>query len=234
MNEYSLMHDELEGIPAPFIVHTLRQLGSELWESIRLSKRLLDGDSTIELSSIILPPSHVFALSIQENLPNDSSMILWPIHDIIIASHCSRVSSLPSSSIITSNSPTFNAVPLSVPYPSSLRLILRYLYTQDTASLFHSLLAPCIKHSPKHSRRHLSRVIPRISIVKFPNLKLPTILAKHCPTSILSSRLQLVRRLWENAMALGIEDAQLWEVLNMVSNILVHALQIRRYIGYGI
>ncbi|KAG8799161.1 hypothetical protein FRC17_007208, partial [Serendipita sp. 399] len=209
-----------------------------LWESIRLSKILLDGSPAVEASTIAFPPSHVLAFSIPTGHQSDSStqITLWPIHDVIVAHYCSSIPALPSNGIITSTSPTYNAVPLVVPHPKSLRIIFRYLYVQNTALLFRSLLPPCIKNPTKLvklSRKHLSRRYSSIPTVKHTTTKLPVILAKLCPTPLLLSRLDLVRRLSENVVALGIEDSQLRAILKMLSRILADALRIRRYLGRG-
>ncbi|KAG9308303.1 hypothetical protein JVU11DRAFT_9897 [Chiua virens] len=219
---------ELAGTAIGYIREGLQCLGPDML-------RVLTGVKT-EPTSNILPqemtvvvndlssdmPTHMLAVYARD-VPAAAKrrVTLFPIHNIILATHCANLPILPESDVIrpstTGSTVSVPVVPLCIPAPEVFPQLSTFLYTKRIDHLLASLL-PC--------------PVPQALYLDDPtNERVLSLLQQYASglaTTHNAQRLlthaMMVNGLWRNACALGINDEKLWCALDVAWEVLMVAL----------
>lgn len=175
-----------------------------------------------DLSSDV--PTHMLAVySRQVPATTKRRVTLFPVHNIILATHCANLPVLqksnPTPPECVGQSISIPVVPLCIPVPEMFPPLSTFLYTKRIDYLLSTLLP-----SPVSSALLLedpSSLNAQRSLQQFANK-----LAAITPAHILLARAMLVNGLWRNACALGITDERLWCAIDIAWDVLINALAI--------
>jgi len=175
-------------------------------------------------------PTHFLALSSnsksQTGLTDELPLI--PTHSLVLAAHCASLPRMPPSSPQAyGNTVTIPVLPLSVPSPQAFQTLHQFLYTHNLSGLLHALLPslPSVFLSSVSSSTIYS------TLSSGPKLHQ---LSAHClsnaqhgqPTQILMGHAQHITSLWRNAIALGVHDKDLWDVIDLAWEIVLGSLNL--------
>jgi hypothetical protein len=169
-------------------------------------------------------PTHMLGVYARD-LPASARrrVTLFPIHNIIIATHCANLPILPPSDIARPDTPgstiSIPVVPLCIPAPDVFPQLSTFLYTKRIDHLLASLL-PC----PVPHQLYLGDPTTKSSVVLLHQFA--RILAKGYNAQALLMHALSVNGMWRNACALGIDDAKLWCALDVAWELLLSALAI--------
>ncbi|KAF9231723.1 hypothetical protein BU15DRAFT_55821, partial [Melanogaster broomeanus] len=146
-------------------------------------------------------PTHMLAVySRQVSAAMKRRVTLFPIHNIILASHCANLPSLPTSNVAPPESAgsyiPVPVVPLCIPASEVFPQLSTFLYTKRIDHLLASLL-PCPAPQPLYRDDPISESVLSL-LQQFAN-KLATTYAQ-----ALLAHAIAVNGLWRNACALGI------------------------------
>jgi len=178
-------------------------------------------------------PTHMLAVYTRQSKISPGpirQITLFPIHNIIMASHCAHLPMLPPS---TPSPPddvgemTLPIVPLCLPSPETFSLLSTYLYTKDAYYLFSSLLPSGTSTPASLLCLDVDLDSDSSEIREFSGL----LLTMYSPY-VLFGRAMMVNALWRNVCALGIFDDQLWDVLDMAWELLLGGMGGREYDEY--
>ena len=186
----------------------------------------------------VLLPTHMLAVhsSAATSSPGAGpstprKVTLFPAHSVVLAAHCANFPALPTTTFPVEYASDEEVaqgvqglgreartqlplVPLSLPSPETFASLSTYLYTRRSDQLFASLLP----HAPP----------PSLAQSKAKGEEALDMYADHLRSSIsrtaLLSLALRVLGLWRNTCALGVNDAQLWGVIERAWGVLVRSL----------
>lgn len=168
-------------------------------------------------------PTHLLAVwSKPKTSPSPSNrcpISLHPTHNIVLASHCAslpafapkQASPQPSAAGVEINLPVQG---LCVPHRESFTAIHQYLYTKDSAAFFGALV-------PRPTARTLAALAPTTSLAGF-----AARLAATFSAQALLAHILFVSGAYANMCHLGIQDDEMWRVLQGAWGVLREALQL--------
>jgi hypothetical protein len=170
-------------------------------------------------------PTHMLAVYSRQcsASPNPTRRVmLFPTHNIVMAVHCAHLPMLPKSTATEPDSVgqmILPVVPLCVPSPETFSQLSAYLYTKDASHLL-AMLLPTATQTP-------TSVLPLNELLDADAQKLQQFSSKlratYTPHALLAYAMT-INGLWRNVCALGIFDAQLWEILDLAWGLVIGAL----------
>ncbi|KAN0094560.1 hypothetical protein V8E55_002847 [Tylopilus felleus] len=169
-------------------------------------------------------PTHMLAVY-SRHVPAEAKrrVTLFPIHNIILATHCANLPLLPASNIARPDAPgstvSLPVVPLCIPAPGVFPQLSTFLYTKRVDHLLTSLM-PCPVPHPLYRNDPASDKV--LALLQQFSSKLA---ATHSTQTLLTHAMA-VNGLWRNACALGIDDEKLWCALDVAWEVLITALAI--------
>ena len=197
-------------------------------------------------------PTHMLAVSTskaspsQPNTPTAASFLasnsptstvpLFPAHALVLAAYCSLLPQLPRSAGQRGNAAlSLPLVPLSVPSAETFHLLHAYLHTRRPDTLLAALLPALRSHlPPAHAASSSSaHARPYASLFSSDNLlRLAQMLASSAATHAgpqgalggLMAHVKVINGLWRNVCALGVSDAELWNVMDIAWEVVLVAL----------
>ncbi|KAJ7614622.1 hypothetical protein DFH06DRAFT_1240915 [Mycena polygramma] len=148
-------YPHLAGIPADYVRDTLALSAPKMCAALQATqtsvcKSALPQELQILMNDSVAAacPTHMLAVynDAQLSLGQKCQVSLFPIHDIVLGVHCTRLPRLPfSRPSTTASHATIPVVPIRLPSPETFALLHAYLYTQQPATLIASLERPCGK-----------------------------------------------------------------------------------------
>lgn len=167
-------------------------------------------------------PTHLLAIWQKPKATPSSSnrcpITLHPTHNIILASHCANLPAFPTQQ--SSPQPAAPGAEISlpvqglcVPHRESFTVVHQYVYTKDSAAFLASLI-------PRPSARTLTPIVQSKSLSTF-----ALRLAATFSMETLVAHLLFVTGVYANMCHLGIQDDEMWRVLQGAWDILREALE---------
>ncbi|SCV72996.1 BQ2448_6921 [Microbotryum intermedium] len=210
------------------------QLPSYLWatsDSRRIASELAPSSSRTP-ACLPSPPTHILAV----RAPDVKRVLLVPVHGLLFASRSPSLSILSSSPHVQPGYPNHPALPsslppmnaednsdrialpvveLKLPSATAFPLLLTFIYTQNSNLLLSSLLPKPMGGSSK----------------AFSSPATATELAealRSCSEKLLLHQVSLVHALWQDVVALSINDELLWASMRFAWAVLVGAMAFQR------
>ncbi|KAJ7618608.1 hypothetical protein FB45DRAFT_981190 [Roridomyces roridus] len=235
---------DLAAVPAEFIRHGLRAKAPQMQAGIAalapshlpqsIPKSHLPSTLTVPLraTSAAHPsyPTHVLAVTSSKSRSEPAS--LFPVHGVVLAAHCAKLPRLPPAQHGSRSSATLPVLPFSLPSPQAFTILHPYMYTHrlDAAlaallplpPAFLETLAPGPSADAPHAR--VSAALSSRSAIHA--------LAAHLAASAGGSLSALmahaghVKELWQDMVALGLYDAELWDALDLAWEVVLAALNL--------
>ena len=182
-------------------------------------KNVLPKELNILVNDISLDmPSHMFAVySRNVKAATRRRVTLFPMHSIVLASHCAHLPTLPptpkvDAPDIPGSHVTVPVVPLCIPSAQAFPYLSAYLYTKRTDYLLASLLPspPAQLFNADHATL----------------LQFATKLAGTYTAQALLQHAATVIGLWRNVCSLGVFDDGLWDTMDIAWEVILTALAI--------
>ncbi|KZT64450.1 hypothetical protein DAEQUDRAFT_769685 [Daedalea quercina L-15889] len=197
-------------------------------------------------------PTHMLAVSSsrgspsQPNTPTAASFLasnsptttvpLFPAHALVLAAYCTLLPQLPRCAGQRGSAAlSLPLVPLAVPSAETFHLLHAYLHTRRADTLLAALLPSLASSLPPAHAASSSSAHQRSYVSNFSNdslLRLAHALAHSAavhgsPQGALGglmAHVKVINGLWRNVCALGVNDAELWGVMDVAWEIVLAAL----------
>ena len=170
-------------------------------------------------------PTHVLAVSSSKSSPNEH-VKMFPIHSIVLASQCSSLPRLPNSPPIPSSSSKLHApvLPLALPSPAAFQVIHTYLYNHSLGGVLQALFP-----LPSGFVQSLSYNTVQSTLASGSTLhQLSSYLCSSAGSNlqILTTHAAHVKELWQDMVALGLHDPELWDTVDLAWEVVLGALNL--------
>lgn len=168
-------------------------------------------------------PTHVLAVASSKSSANEH-VFLFPVHNIVIAAQCSALPRLPPSSSPSSGSVHVPVLPLVLPSPAAFKVLHSYLYTHSLDGILRSLFP-----LPSGFVQGLSHHTVQSTLASGTSLhQLSTYLCSSAGSSlqVLTTHAAHVKELWQDMVALGLHDPELWDTVDLAWEIVLGALNL--------
>ncbi|KAK7018614.1 hypothetical protein R3P38DRAFT_2983519 [Favolaschia claudopus] len=169
-------------------------------------------------------PTHVLAISDTSFSGSEELHLIFPVHALILAAHCSKLPPLPPAAPHSSGNVHLPVLPLALPSAPAFSLIHSFLYTKSLSSVLTALFPV-----PPQFITALSQKTVRAALQSGADLHhLSAHLCNSCKGSvqILMTHTAHVKELWQDMVALGIDDAALWDTVELAYEIVLGALNL--------
>ncbi|KAG6909322.1 hypothetical protein DXG01_001121 [Tephrocybe rancida] len=168
-------------------------------------------------------PTHILAITSSKN-PSDMAT-MFPVHSLVLASHCAQLPRLPHSSH-QPHSPTLQlpVLPLSIPSPAAFSVLHSYMYNHRLESVLKALFP-----MPSGFLQSLSPEAVQGALASGPTLhQLSSYLCSSASGSpqALTSHAAHVKELWQTVVALGIHDPELWDTIDLAWEVILGAFNL--------
>jgi len=175
-------------------------------------------------------PTHLLALSSSssKSTNNNDQIPIFPVHAIVIATHCVNFPPIPPIPPSNSSSLTLPVLPLSIPSPAAFPILHTYLYTHSLYSLLSSLLPLPHPFTQSLSTPHAHSTVKE-TLASGPKLhQLSTYLCTHAIGNLqtLTSHASHVTAFWRNCVALGVYVPELWDAMDLAWEVVLGALNL--------
>lgn len=191
-----------------------------------LSRSQLHSTMTVPVraSSETELPTHILALSSSTSSGSDQ-VRLFPIHSLVLASHCARLPRLPHSQASSSSSQvTLPVLPMTVPSPAAFAVLHQFMYHHRLDSVLKALFP-----LPANFLQSLSHHTVQATLNSEPTLRqLSSYLCSSASSNLqtLTSHAAHVKELWQDMAALGLYDPELWDAIDLAWEIVLGALNL--------
>ncbi|KAJ7629419.1 hypothetical protein DFH06DRAFT_719742 [Mycena polygramma] len=166
-------------------------------------------------------PTHALAIS----GPDDMHLI-FPIHALVLAAHCSKLPRLPPPAPRprASGSIHLPVLPLALPSAPAFSILHAFMYSKRLDAVLTALFP-----IPPHFLRALTHKTVRAALQSGPDLH--HLSAHLCAASaanvqVLMTHTAHVKELWQDMVALGIDDVALWDTVELAYEIVLGALNL--------
>ncbi|KAF8152966.1 hypothetical protein B0H34DRAFT_663238 [Crassisporium funariophilum] len=227
---------ELANVPAEYIRRGLRPkahlmlAGISALPSSHMPSSMLKSHVPASLSIPIRAssgqptyPTHVLAVASSKSSGTEHTL-LFPVHNIVIASQCSALPRLPFSSPPTSSTLHVPVLPLALPSPAAFKVLHSYLYNHSLDGVLKSLFP-----LPSGFLQSLSHHTVQSTLASGTSLhQLSTYLCQSAGSSlqVLTTHAAHVKELWQDMVALGLHDPELWDTVDLAWEIILGALNL--------
>jgi len=175
-------------------------------------------------------PSHVLAVS--SSTAHSETATIFPIHALLLAAVCTKLPRLPASSPAGSSA-TLPVLPLSLPSPAAFSLLHSWLYNPSPATILRALVP-----MPTSFLSNLTDSDVRAALSNGQTLhSLAAYLVSASASGkgsahTLTSHASHVKELWQDVVALGIHDPDLWGILDLAWEVVLGALNLAAVQGH--
>ena len=168
-------------------------------------------------------PTHVLAVTSSKSSANEHAL-MFPIHNIVLASQCSSLPRLPGSSPPSSSTLRAPVLPLALPSPAAFHVIHAYLYNHHLGGVLQALFP-----LPSGFVQSLSHNTVLSTLASGTTLhQLSSYLCSSAGSSlqILTTHAAHVKELWQDLVALGLCDSELWDTVDLAWEVVLGALNL--------
>lgn len=168
-------------------------------------------------------PTHVLAIASSKSSANEH-VFLFPVHNIVIAAQCSSISRLPPSSPPSAGTLHVPVLPMTLPSPAAFKVLHAYLYNHSLEGVMKSLFP-----LPSGFVHGLSHHTVQSTLASGSSLhQLSSYLCSSSGSSlqVLTSHAAHVKELWQDMVALGLHDPELWDAVDLAWEVILGALNL--------
>ena len=169
-------------------------------------------------------PTHILAVTSSKSYSNEHVM-MFPIHNIVLASQCSSLPPLPTSPPPSSSKLHAPILPLALPSPAAFKIIHTYLYNHSLNGVLQSLF-PLPSSFLQQSLSHNTIESTLASGSALHQLSLYLCSSAGSSLQILTTHAAHVKELWQDLVALGLYDPELWDTVDLAWEIVLGALNL--------
>lgn len=188
---------------------------SQLPPSLSITIRQTPGQPTY--------PTHVLAVASSKSSANEHAL-MFPVHSIVLASQCSSLPRLPSSCLPSSSTLHAPVLPLALPSPAAFKILHAYLYNHSLGGVLQALFP-----LPSAFVQSVSHHTIQSTLTSGTTLhQLSSYLCSSAGSSlqILTTHAAHVKELWQDMVALGLYDPELWDTVDLAWEVVLGALNL--------
>lgn len=147
-----------------------------------------------------------------------------PIHSLVLASQCARLPELRTPNIPVSHTLTLPVIPMAVPSPAAFTVLRSFMYDHRLDNVLKALFPlPAefltnLSHSTVRAAMTSGQALHQLSLYLCDNsghnLQTLTMHTSH------------VKDLWQDMVALGLFDVELWDTLDLAWEIVIGAMNL--------
>ncbi|KAJ6531264.1 hypothetical protein B0H19DRAFT_967008 [Mycena capillaripes] len=169
-------------------------------------------------------PTHALAISNACPSGPDDMHLIFPVHALVLAAHCSKLPRLPPPAPRASTSVHLPVLPLALPSAPAFSILHAFMYSKRLDAVLTALFP-----IPPQFLRALTHKTVRAALQSGADLHY---LSAHlCAASAsnvqaLMTHTAHVKELWQDMVALGIDDTALWDTVELAYEIVLGALNL--------
>ncbi|KAJ3826662.1 hypothetical protein F5878DRAFT_28136 [Lentinula raphanica] len=176
-------------------------------------------------SSGITPtyPTHVLAVSSSKS-PHESNALMIPVHSLVLAAQCARLPQLHTPNTPVSHTLNLPVIPMSIPSPRAFTILRSFMYDHRLDRVLEALFPV-----PSSFLANLSHSGIRATMSSGPALhQLSLYLCEASSQNLqtLTACTARVKDLWQDMVALGLFDTELWDTLDLAWEIVLGAMNL--------
>ncbi|KAJ6573033.1 hypothetical protein DFH09DRAFT_1261028 [Mycena vulgaris] len=244
---------DLSNVPAEFIRHGLRAKAPQMLAGITalapshlptsIPRSHLPAALNVPLraspgAAPVSYPTHALAIAPVakgKSGERDVAHTIFPVHAVVLAAHCAKLPRLPPSAPSgRTASATLPVLPLTLPSPHAFAIIHTFMYTHRLAPALTALLPlpPAFLASASSRGRSGEELTHATLLATLASPPALHALASHLCASASSNLSTLmghaghVKELWQDMVALGMYDPELWDALDLAWEVVLGALNL--------
>lgn len=167
-------------------------------------------------------PTHVLAVTSSKS--HDSQALMIPIHSLVLAAQCARLPELRTPSTPVSHTLHLPVIPMAVPSPAAFAVLRSFMYDHRLDSVLKALFP-----LPGNFLMNLSHSTVRATMTSgqaLHQLSLYLCEASGHDLQKLTMHTAHVKDLWQDMVALGLFDTELWDTLDLAWEIVLGAMNL--------
>ncbi|KAF8146942.1 hypothetical protein K438DRAFT_1910591 [Mycena galopus ATCC 62051] len=169
-------------------------------------------------------PTHALAVSNSSPSGSSDQHLLFPVHALVLAAHCSKLPPLPPPAQRTSTSVHLPVLPLTVPSAPALSVLLAFMYSHRLDAVLNALFP--VPPSFLRKLTHKTVCAALQSGADLHHLSAHLCAVSRADVQVLIVHTAHVKEVWQNMVALGIDDAALWDTVELAYEIILGALNL--------
>ncbi|KAJ7291486.1 hypothetical protein C8J57DRAFT_1705080 [Mycena rebaudengoi] len=233
---------DLANVPSEFIRHGLRAKAPQMLAGIAalapshlpstLPKSHLPATLTIPLRAPSAPgpqsyPTHALAITPHakpSHSDRDVPATIFPVHAVVLAAHCAALPRLPPARHPAPSTAYLPVLPLALPSPQAFAILHAFMYTHRLDAALQSLLPlpPAFLAGLSHATVLAALATPAARH----QLAVYLCGAAGNSLSALMAHAAHVKELWQDMVALGLHDPELWDALDLAWEVVLGALNL--------
>ncbi|KAJ7119512.1 hypothetical protein C8R44DRAFT_176461 [Mycena epipterygia] len=170
-------------------------------------------------------PTHALAISnASPSGPTDTVHLIFPIHALVLAAYCSKLPQLPPPAPRASSSVHLPVLPLALPSAPAFSILYAFMYSHRLDAVLTALFP-----IPPQFLRSLTHKTVRAALqsgADLHHLSAHLCAASTANVQVLMTHTAHVKELWQDMVALGIDDAALWDTVELAYEIVLGALNL--------
>ncbi|KAJ7223743.1 hypothetical protein B0H12DRAFT_290071 [Mycena haematopus] len=169
-------------------------------------------------------PTHALAVSNPSPSGPADTHLIFPIHALVLAAHCSKLPVLPPPALRTSGAVHLPVLPLTVPSAAAFSVLLAFMYSHRLDAVLNALFP--VPHSFLRKITHKTVCAALQSGADLHLLSAHLCAVSKADVQVLMIHTAHVKDLWQDMVALGIDDAALWDTVELAWQIVLGALNL--------
>ncbi|KAF7328976.1 hypothetical protein MVEN_02527600 [Mycena venus] len=169
-------------------------------------------------------PTHALAISNACPSGPDDVHLIFPVHALVLAAHCSKLPALPPPAPRGSTSVHLPCLPLALPSAPAFAILHAFMYSKRLDAVLTALFP-----IPPPFLRALTHKTVRATLqsgADLHHLSAHLCAASTANVQILMTHTAHVKELWQDMVALGIDDPALWDTVELAYEIVLGALNL--------
>ncbi|TFK29486.1 hypothetical protein FA15DRAFT_631880 [Coprinopsis marcescibilis] len=228
---------ELGSVPAEYIRRGLRPKANEMLAGIAgIPRSALPTSITRSHLPSLIPvavtpthpqptyPTHALAVSSSKTPSGKDSLMIFPVHSLVLASHCSSLPRLPQAVQPSGNTLNLPVLPLALPSPAAFTILHQFMYHHRLDAVLKALFP-----LPSAFLHNLSHHTVQSTLASGTLLhQLSTYLCSSASSNLttLTTHAAHVKELWQDMVALGLHDPELWDTIDLAWEVVLGALNL--------
>ncbi|KAJ7131721.1 hypothetical protein C8R43DRAFT_657986 [Mycena crocata] len=169
-------------------------------------------------------PTHALAISNASPSGPADMHLVFPIHALVLAAHCSKLPQLPPPAPRGSTSVHLPVLPLTLPSAPAFSILHTFMYSHRLDGVLTALFP-----IPPQFLRALTHKTVRAALqsgADLHHLSAHLCAASTSNVQVLMTHTAHVKELWQDMVALGVDDTALWDTVELAYEIVLGALNL--------
>lgn len=150
--------------------------------------------------------------------------MIFPVHSLVLASHCAMLPRLPNASSQAGSTLNMPVLPLTLPSPAAFSILHQFMYHHQLDSVLKALIP--MPSSFLHNLSHQTVQSTMASGTMLHQLSSYLCSSSSSNLATLTTHAAHVKELWQDMVALGLHDPELWDAVDLAWEVILGALNL--------